>query len=505
MIGNNWRSSSVNRPLAMKKDGIQTRKRKPKNANKTKSLTKTEDSASETKTETTPPKSSTNSNKKTSHSSPKTEPSKTLNSDQSVKTSQTKSPIYNSTSSYNSETAAFGPANPKAEYPDPKDVSSLYTDPSKSTYNESSKSVYNDPMKSVYADTSKSAYFSDQAKMNSDFYKSHYPFGIDSTGKQQNYMNFAPMNMAYLEAAKSAGYYFDPSASRSMYYPGFDPKTSSYHSDGSPTGMGTGGVGTDYSLTKSDPAYLPRASAKHDYMDIIGSGEPYYMSAEQQHHYQQHQQQQQQEQQRIDCSGISIHPQQHQHQQQSQMGTVVESSKSEYSSSGRDGQESALVSGRKSKGTEFLLPGQIKAEYPATNHHHQIQQQQQQTQKHQPLQMHPHPSPQPFPASNDTTAKTSSIPMTPDSHLPHHHHHPQHHHHHPEQQQHSQLTSSSYALSSHSIPSTVQDNRIDDSASSSYRAGGSDVCPSSSGNSVNIIGVSESGSTAALHSVPVAS
>ena len=457
--------------------------------------------ASESKSDTTPPKSSSNTNKK---SSPKSESTKTGNPDQNGKSSNSKSPMYNSASSYNCDSTGFGLAASKSEYSDlqTKGVSSIYTDPSKPGYNDSIKSAYSDQMKSVYSDPSKSAYLSDSAKMNSDLYKTHYPFGIDSTGKQQSYMNFGPMNMAYLEAAKSAGYYIDPSATRSMYHPGFDPKTSTYHSDGSPTGIGSAGV-ADYSLSKSEPGYLSRVTGKPDYMDIMSSGEPYYMSAEQ-HHYQQQQQQQQQqdhqqEQQRNDYNSMALHHP-HQHQQH-QLAPVSESVKSEYASSLKNGHDSGLSSDGSTRGAEYLLPGQIKAEYPPNSHHHHLSQpqQHQQTQKQQQqVQMHPHSSPQPYSTSSDVSAQSSSSMSLPSNVNPHHQQ---------QQQQHTLMTSSSYALSTHPVPATAHVSGTgDDGVTSSYRANGSEGYPrSNSANSATLRGVSDGTAPTALHSVPVAS
>ena len=446
---------------------------------------------SDSKPDTNPPKSSNScSNKKSNQSSPKTESAKTVNSDQSGKSStgNSKSPVYNSGSSYPCDTSGFGLTTPKPDY----------SDPSKSAYSDPIKSAYTESMKSVYADSSKPSYLSDSAKTSSDIYKAHYPFGIDSSVKQQSYMNFTPMNMAYIEAAKSAGYYFDPSASRSMYYPGFDPKTTGYHSDGSPTGMTNGGIGTDYSLSKSESGYLPRVSGKPDYMDMMSSGDPYYMSAAEQHHYQhQQQQQEQQDHNRIDCNGISLHAQHH------HLTPVSEPSKLEYSGSMRSGHEPAMTSDGAAKSTEFLLPGQIKAEYPPTTQQHHLPQQNHQTHKHhQQLPMHPHSSPQPFSASSEApTKESSSMSLISDSRQLAHHHH--HHHH---QQNNTLMTSSTYALSSLSVPSTAHDNSAShDVMAPSYRGSGLEGCPSSSANPASLRGASDGGAAAALHSVPVAS
>ncbi|GFO00833.1 transcription factor gata-4 [Plakobranchus ocellatus] len=489
-----YKLHGVNRPLAMKKDGIQTRKRKPKNVNKNKSPTKTEDTGSEPKQDTTPPKSSNSSNSKksTSEISPKSGSAKSVSSESNGRNPTSKSPLYSSSSSYLTDTTGYGLVAPKPEYPEQlaKGISSFYSDTSKSVYNDPIKSAYNDSMKSVYADSSKSSYMPESAKLNTDLYKSHYPFGIDPSGKQHGYVNFAPMNMAYLEAAKSAGYYLDPSATRPMYHSGFDPKTSGYHVNGSPTEAG----GADYSMTKPEEGYLPRTSGKPDFMDIMTPGDPYYLSAEQ-HQYNQHQQNQQQLHQRNDCSSSnnSNAMQPHHH-----VASAAESEKPGYLNSMKSSYGSALASGASSKNAEFLLPTHIKAEFPATT-----QQQQQQQQ----LQMQPHSSPTPFSVPGDSTTKDSLSGVSLSHSVTSHYHHPHQQHQQQQQQQAHQLnqphhqnllTSTSYGIpassSSHSIP-TSHDSSGDSAATASY----------SSANSASLRGVSESAASATLHSVPVAS
>ncbi|CAL1544911.1 unnamed protein product [Lymnaea stagnalis] len=270
-----YKLHGVNRPLAMKKDGIQTRKRKPKNVNKTKSPTKTEEC--DTKPDSTLSKSSNNSTNNTSgninnnnarsgslhKSNGKSSNEATTKSDSSKtgspegKPTSGKSPNYASTAN-----SSYAQVTPKSEYTD--------------SGTNSSSLPYQDQSKAIYADPS---------KLNNDMYKTQYggvekygadkygadKYGADKYGADKYGMDsakhryFEPMNMAYLEAAKSAGY-FDVSRSSYNQSGYLEPgKLNGYLDQGKP----------EYGGHNMKNEYMRQGKA--DYMDIMKT-DPYYMA-----------------------------------------------------------------------------------------------------------------------------------------------------------------------------------------------------------------------------------
>ncbi|XP_055871867.1 uncharacterized protein LOC106073106 isoform X2 [Biomphalaria glabrata] len=239
-----YKLHGVNRPLAMKKDGIQTRKRKPKNVSKNKLPTKDDNDA---KPDSTLPKLSNNlsSNNKNSSANKTTKPNDiTAKSDAAKTDDVARQNSGKSPSSYVSASNAYSQVTPKTEYIESGSV----------------KHQQN------YAEQAKVSY-SEAAKVNADFYKSHYSIDSMKYGMEpvrHSYLD--PMNMAYLEAAKSAGY-FD--VSRSTY------NQAGYIDSGKLVGYLDQGK-SDYG-TRQGPKSDYMRTGKSNYSDIM-KPDPYAMA-----------------------------------------------------------------------------------------------------------------------------------------------------------------------------------------------------------------------------------
>ncbi|KAH9513664.1 hypothetical protein Btru_041739 [Bulinus truncatus] len=244
-----YKLHGVNRPLAMKKDGIQTRKRKPKNVTKNKLPSKGDENDSSKPDLSIQKANNINNNKnasvnkinKTGDGSVKIETTKSDNHEDSGKLISGKSP-----NSYTSAINSYAHVTPKSEYMDAAgskiDAQQSYTEQMKASYSEA-------------------------AKANAEYYKTHYNLDSMKYGMEPVKHNYLvdPMNMAYLEAAKSAGY--------------FDVTRSAYNQAGY---MEAGKLGGYMDQGKSDYSSHPglksdyMRSGKSNYSDIM-KADPYAM------------------------------------------------------------------------------------------------------------------------------------------------------------------------------------------------------------------------------------